>query len=292
MKILNGEGRKMKGLVLAGILSMLLLSASSAAEVAFGSGSDVTSASLYPGAYGMFTASFFNMGDEPLDVNFEVEYPSDLRIEVDPPQLTMGEGVSDRPDSSGSWLILDGGQRYVKSHPVSVYVKVPSQISANRYTVKLIATAKSQQYSDGSGFAQDLIQVREITFVINVPGKVNKESSKVVRIDASSGDVIKTEAEKSFASGQGSSQSSSGGGSYSGGDSEQGTSGSSPVPSEQKQSPAQSGFGVSKDTSGNTNINLPTGKVTVSPNQADMAVDLGLVTLLISIGSLVVRILK
>lgn len=284
----------MKGFVGWVLVGLLLAASSAGADIAFGSGSDITSQNLDPGAYGVFHMSFFNMGTEPLDVSFEVEYPSDLRIEVDPPHLSMTTSPTEAPDSSGSWLILDGGTRYVKTYPVNLYLKLPSTISRTKYTVKLIATAKGAEDSGGSGIAQSLVQTRETIFTIESAGRIDAGSSDVIRIDAASGDIIKDDAQKSFNNNQGSSSSSSGGGGAdipsSSGNSRSTPSSSSNPP--QSSSTKSGGFDISKDVSGNTNIELPTGKVSLDSGQTDAAIDLGLVTLLISIASLVVRIIK
>jgi hypothetical protein len=293
MKIDKGGYGKMKGFVGWVLAGMLLAASGAGAEIAFGSGSDITSQHLDPGAYGVFSMSYFNMGTEPLDVSFEVEYPSDLRIEVDPPHLSMTASPTDAPDSSGSWLILDGGTRYVKTYPVNLYLKLPSTISRTKYTIKLIATAKGAQDSGGSGIAQSLVQIRETVFTIESAGRIDAGSSDIIRIDASSGDIIKDDAQKSFNNNQGSSSSSSGGGANI--PSSSGNSPSTPSSSSGSQSSSNTksgGFDISKDTSGNTNIELPTGKVSLDSGQTDAAIDLGLVTLLISIASLVVRIIK
>jgi len=267
------------------VVGIFLLSVLAGAT-SLGSSSDVNYLTLEPGAYGVFEASFFNMGEEPIKVEFEVEYPSDLRIEVVPGELALENEVTDNPDSSGSWLILDGGKRYVKTHPVRVYVKIPPTISRNIYRIKLIATATGKESSGGGGFRQSLVQVREIPLTAYVPGRVNRESVEIIRKDASSGDEIKEEAEQSFIS------------EYQGGAVSPGSSGSTERGLEKKEDTSRKSedkkgiLGISKDPEGNTQVNLPTGKISLSKEQTETAIDLGLITLIISVASLIVRILK
>jgi len=254
--------------------------------ISLGSSSDVNYLTLKPGAYGVFETSFFNMGEEPIKVEFEVEYPSDLRIEVVPGELALENELTDNPDSSGSWLILDGGKRYVKTHPVRVYVKIPPTISRNIYRIKLIATATGKESSGGGGFRQSLAQVREIPLTAYVPGRVNRESVEIIRKDATSGDEVKEEAEQSFISEyQGGTVSPGGGGST-------GRSLEKRKDTSRKSEDKKGILGISKDSEGNTQINLPTGKISLNKEQTETAIDIGLITLIISIASLIVRVLK
>lgn len=292
----------MRKLIIVGVLAGFLFSVSYVgAAVSLGSSLDNTYLDLEPGAYGVFEASFFNMGDESLDLEFVVEYPSDLRIEVVSTRLEMGPGITPNPESSGEWLILDGGERYVRTHPVVVYVKIPSTLSRNTYQIKLIATTADSDES-GGGFRQSLVQVREITFTANVPGRTQiSDEVETIQVTASSGDSIRVDAEESFESNQGSNPLS-----Y---DAKSSTSGGTPVisgysstPSDNSNVPAASldkpvsskkpGLGVSKDPEGNTHINLPTGEISLTEEQTGTVIDIGLITLLISVGSLIVRIMK
>lgn len=271
------------------VVGIFLLSILSEATISLGSSSDINYLNVKPGAYAVFRTSFFNMGEEPIKVEFEVEYPSDLRIEIVPDELALGNDVTDNPDSSGSWLILDGGKRYVKTHPVEVYVKIPPTLSQNIYKIKLIATATGQESSGGGGFRQSLVQVRETIFTAYVPGEVTeREDVEIIRKDVSSWDDVKEEAEESF--------------SYTGsqgGTASPGSSGSTETGLEKKEDiPSKSEdnrggtFGVTRDSEGNTNIKLPTGKISLSKGQTETAIDVGLITLIISVASLVVRVLK
>ncbi|MBN2014261.1 MAG: hypothetical protein JW778_03685 [Candidatus Altiarchaeota archaeon] len=277
------------------LLCILFLVLHVEAKISLGSTSDVNGLDLKPGEYAVFSASFFNMGDESLDVDLEVEYPSDLRIEVVPSELRMESSITGNPSSPGEWLILDGGKRYVKTHPVEVYLKIPSTISRNTYNIKLIATAKGSESAGGEGFKQSLVQVREVVFTAKVPGQVSGEYADVIRIDASSGDAVMEEAQKSLTYSQGSSSlSPAAGGSSGSGSTATGSSGSAAYGDTTTGSSGGSektGL-VTKDSGGNTHINLPTGEVTLSEGQTGLVIDLGLVTLIISVGSLIVRVLK
>lgn len=290
----------MSNMVKLGVLAgILMLSISADAAISLGSASGVSYLNLEPGAYGVFSASFFSMGDEPIDVKFEVEYPSDLRIDIAPDKLTLGGGVTENPDSSGSWLILDGGRRYVKTYPVRVYVKIPSAISRNVYKIKLTAKATGQGSSDGSGFRQSLVQVREVILTAHVPGSVSGGGNvEIIRKDASYPDGVKEELEEGSytgyqpgtsaqASAQGSSQGSLPVSSGSAKDDVNGGDAS-------RTSGDNTGGGSVTDraSGGNTEINLPTGKISLNKEQTKTAMDLGLITLIISVASLIVRILK
>jgi hypothetical protein len=279
----------MRNMIKLGILvGVFLLSIIADATISLGSSSDVNYIRLEPGSYGVLSASFFNMGEEQIDVRFEVEYPSDLRIEVFPTKLTLNNELTNNPTSPGSWLILDGGKRYVKTYPVDIYVKTPTYISRSTYKIKLIATATGKDGSGGEGFRQSMAQVREVMFTVYVPGRITREETEVVRKDASYGDGIKEEAKESLTQTG-----------YQGGTSAQG--GSEPTrtdaiekedsqdnPEENRESP----IGITRDEKGNTDINLPTGKISLSNEQTETAIDVGLITLIISVASLMVRVLK
>lgn len=284
----------MKKVVELGILLILLLAPPVDAKISLGSSYDNIYLDLKPGAYGVFRASFFNMGDEPLSVRFELEYPSDLRIEAVPAELLMESGVTENPSSAGEWLILDGGKRYVKTYPVDVYVKIPSTISRNTYRIKLVAIAEGLDTSEGEGFSQNLVQVREIFLTANVPGQVSGGYTDTIRVDASSGDSVMEEAKKDLVYTQGNSPLSPGTGSSSGGSQVSG--GSSTTSYDDTTTASEGGSEktglIEKDTEGNTKINLPTGEITLSEEQTGAVIDLGLITLIISVGSLMVRILK
>jgi len=272
------------------VVGIFLLSILADATISLGSSSDVNYLKIDPGAYGVFEASFFNMGEKPIKVEFEVECPSDLRIEVVPEKLTLNKELTENPDSSGSWLILDGGKRYVKTYPIKLYVKIPSGISRNIYRIKLIATATGQDSSGSEGFRQSLAQVREIAFTAYVPGKIVREDVEIIRKDASSGDKVKEEAEGSVISeyqGDTFSQESSPGSN----DQTEIDEGRKEDTSSKSDSTGDT-FGITKDSEGNTQINLPTGKISLSKEQTETAVDVGLITLIISVASLIVRILK
>lgn len=284
----------MKKVVEFGILLTLLLALPVEAKISLGSSSDVTYLDLEPGAYGVFRASFFNMGDEPINVGFEVEYPSDLRIEVVPTGLLMESSVTENPSSAGEWLILDGGKRYVKTYPVEVYVKIPSTISRNTYRIKLIAIAEGPDTSGGEGFSQNLIQVREIVLTAKVPGQVSGGYMDTIRVDASSTGSVMEDAKKDLVYNQGSSSLSPGTGGSSGGSQVSGgssTTGYGDTTSSSGSGSEKTGL-IEKDSEGNTKINLPTGEITLSEEQTGTVIDLGLITLIISVGSLMVRILK
>jgi len=51
-------------------------------------------------------------------------------------------------------------------------------------------------------------------------------------------------------------------------------------------------LGITHDDKGNTNINLPVGKVVLNKKQTETVIDIGIITLIISIISLIVRIIK
>jgi hypothetical protein len=277
------------------VVGIFLLSILSEAAVSLGSSSDVNYLRLEPGAYGVFKASFFNMGEDPMKIEFEVECPSDLRIEVVPYELSLDRELTENPDSSGSWLILDGGRRYVKTQPVEVYVKIPSTISRNLYKIKLIATATGQENSGGEGFRQSLVQIREIVFTAHVPGRVSRGDVETTRKDESSGDKVREEAEESFSyeyQGDTLTLASPAGSSLEEIDSTEMDGGGKEDISRRLEDDEGDVLGVTTDYEGNTNINLPTGKISLSKEQTETALDVGLVTLIISVASLVVRILK
>jgi hypothetical protein len=277
------------------VVGIFILSILSDAAVSLGSSSDVNYLELEPGAYGVFKASFFNMGEKPIKIEFEVECPSDLRIEVVPYELSLNRELTENPDSSGAWLILDGGKRYVKTQPIEVYVKIPSTISRNLYKIKLIATATGQENLGSEGFRQSLVQVREIVFTAHVPGRVSRSDVENTRKDASSGDKVKEEAEESFSyeyQGDTFTQESPSGISSGSSESTEIAGGRKDDVYRESEDDEEGVFGLDTDSEGNTNINLPTGKISLSKEQTETALDIGLITLIISVASLIVRILR
>ncbi|MBN2251838.1 MAG: hypothetical protein JW724_07180 [Candidatus Altiarchaeota archaeon] len=295
------------------ILCMAALANVACAAITLGSITDVKFLNLQKGDIGEFKASFFSLGDEPLDLEFEIEYPKELRQEIYPQKLTIYPGITDTSNCDDcEYFILRDGRTYVKTYPVYVYIKIPSEISRNLYEIRLIATARTKEGSSASGIKQSMAQVREVVFNAYVPGSLKEksflETENVVsngsdydadeelrleyRSRASSGESNEEtrgrEQSTSAVSGSAVSESGEtvkdGDRSYSGGDSGAGTG---------EDNPTSTGTGlIERDSSGKTKINLPTGNVVLSREESETAIDIGIITLTISVASLLVKVLK
>lgn len=267
------------------------------AEITLGSITDVKFLTLQKGGMGKFKASFFNLGNETLKLEFDLEYPRELRVEIQPKELTIEPGIMDPSDcNSCEFFILKDGKTYTRTHPVYVYVKIPSDISRNLYRIRLIATARSKQGSGDSGIRQSLAQVREVTFEAYVPGSV-KDTGNTKSNNISYAGIEQKEEElrvrditspqKNKAGGSGKEYGNSGTSEIGG------TNGYSGESQTRESHMETRGTGViERDSEGRTHINLPTGNVVLSRERSETAVDIGIITLAISVISLLARILK
>ena len=277
------------------VIVLVLTGIAGADSISLGSVSDIDSITLNPGEQGVFRLYFFNMGNEPIDVNIKADYPSDLRVEIHPQTMTIEREITRNPSSDGEWFILADGMTFVRLHRVDVYVKIPSGISTNLYKVKLSAVATRSGISSMNGITQSLAQVRETTLKIYVPGTVRRtrEDSNNNRIYVESPVILEEQSNWTFGQITG------------GGAGTQPTYKPDSIPSETtttlpqyKASDDSDKYretavpGVYQDNKGRVKINLPTGNIVIDKEQKETALDLGLVTLVISVASLILRILK
>ena len=302
--------------LLFGLCVTLLITAAHG-QMTLGSIADIRSLSLEKGDIGDFKASFFSLGDKPLYLDYTLEYPNDLRVEIYPKKLTVRPGATDTSDCSGcEFFILADGKTYVRTYPVHVYVKIPPEISRNIYEIKLTVKARDSDNGEGNGIQQSMVQVREITFTAYVPGdikaggimdgktnvleeyKTETNYSNPVDTPGTGSTGIKdlsgpssprsdtgSSGQDTSGQNQGSSQGDSA--ASTGNPQATGAAGNSTA------SGQNSGSGlIQQDAEGKTKINLPTGDVVLSKQDSDTAVDLGIVTLVISVISLLVKILK
>lgn len=287
---------------------MVLLSGCVSSEIKFGSIANINYLTINKDGIGEFKVSFLNMGEEDLRVRLRAEYPQDVRVEISPNELTIREEVMDMPNcSSCEWFVLRDGMTYARAYPVYVYIKIPSEISRNLYRIKLIATAETVEKSRTTGIKQGLAQVREITLTAYVPGSVGgrelgiglinerlygekslKEEYEDYKTKIQNGE--NTKSEKSSESAVAGTAAGSGIGDekkYAEGD---GNYKNPDIP--QDKNDYSGDIAVSTDSTSKTKIDLPVGQITLSKEQTKTALDIGIITLVISIASLVIRILK
>jgi hypothetical protein len=289
------------------LISIFLISNFVSAGITLGSIVDINSLTIEKGEIGRFKASFFNLGDKPIKVEFHVEYSKELRVEIDPEELILYSGdITSAPDCSDTeeceWFILRDGRTYARVYPIYIYVKIPSEVSKNFYKIKLTAIASDLEKSDEGGIRQNLAQVREIILTAYVPGRT-KESEKIEfdyddeeeRLKSLKEAYKKMIYERSIRSEREIAK-----------DSDDETKNikkegedkmSTTVEEESKGGGKEKdsklvGVTREEDEVEKTKIKLPVGEITMSKEQTEKAVDVGIVALLISIISLVVRILK
>jgi len=272
----------------------------SATKIELGSVPGNNQGTIYPGDSGSFTVSLFNMGGEPIYLSTTLEYDREIEVEVAPQEIVLSNEVT-RNDTSqhASWLILGDGRTYVRLYPIKVYVYVPDAVSKDTYNIKLIATAKSTGGDIEGGYGQEMAQIREYTFTVKtkrtVPTSAGETDEAVVIYDrgpertksSSTGDESKEYKPSSRGtreSGNDIVYPSGGGSSTQGGEPYK----SKTIDSSQDSSP----LGITNDEKGNTNINLPTGKIVLDKKQTETVMDVGLITLIVSVLSLAVRIIK
>lgn len=299
--------------VITGLYLMAFLACSSHAEMTLGSIADVHYLTLEKGDIGDYKASFFNMGDRKLYLEFSLEYPNDLKVEISPKKLTLYPGVEDTENCNGcEFFILSDGKTYVRTYPVHVYVKIPPEISRNIYEVKLVAKAKSSGDDDVEGIRQSMVQVREIIFTAYVPGTLKTgglldgKTSIIEEYDDTAGNKTGGGTRSNSATGikdvseplsrasptstgesaqPGNIQDNTGTGGM------QTTSGASPVAAAEGAS--DTGYSQTVQQEGEkTRINLPTGDVVLSKQASDTVIDIGIVTLAISVITLLAKVLK
>ena len=289
-----------KSLLTIGTLGILLLSTLVSADISLGSIADVDSLTLSKGKIGEFKVSLFNLGDKPLYISLNAEYPREVKVEIHPKKLTLESEITGSPNAGGEWFVLRDGRTYVRTYPVYVYVKIPPEISKNLYKIKLIVTASDLKELKGKGITQNLAQVREITFTAYVPGSVDRdveiEDQGYIKEDLD----LKSEYEKNMEresiemnEGTEEKRDTATVARSEGIDSEYPERTGVGVEDRGTETRKETGkIGITRDEAGGTNINLPTGQITMSKEETETAIDIGLITLVISVGSLILRILK
>ncbi|MEA1925405.1 MAG: hypothetical protein U9M95_05995 [Candidatus Altiarchaeota archaeon] len=287
-----------KGVIL--LMALYCMFSVSATKIELGSVPGNNQGTIYPGDSGSFTVSLFNMGRKPIYLSTKLEYDREIGVEVAPKEIVLSNEVT-RNDTShhASWLILGDGRTYVRLYPIKVYVYVPDAVSRDTYNIKLIATARGTGGDIEEGYGQEMAQVREYMFTVKTMKTVSTSAGEtdeaVVIYDrgpertkpSSTDDESGEETPKSTGTretGNNIVYPSAGGSSTQGGEPYK----SKTIDSSQDSSP----LGISQDKEGNTNINLPTGKIVLDKKQTETVMDVGLITLIVSVLSLAVRIIK
>jgi len=293
-------------------LCMALLTGSAVADINLGSFTDVRTLTLQKGDIGEFKASFFSLGQNDLELEFSLKYPKELRTEIYPEKMVLHPAATDSSPCDGcQYFILKDGKTYVRTYQVYVYVKIPPQITRNLYTIKMTATAKTKDEPGNSAFKQSLVQVREVDFSAYVPGELSntgstggttsQENDSLEVYDSGNNDDLRTEFNynKNAASSsneyneQGTGGQASGG-SQSSAETAPATGKTSGQNTDNTGSETQQGGTklIETDSEGKTKINLPTGNVVLSKEQSETTINIGIITLAVSIISLLAKILK
>jgi uncharacterized membrane protein len=149
---------------------LLLFSIAYASEINFGTIQQEKYATLKPGGSKTFEINVFNLGNEPFFVEFEVS--SEMKVEVYPKKVELNPNLN-----TGKWVAL--GDKYVSVYPVKVIVRAPFEPEKRRYFVNLRAIAYKKPFVK-SGVHENVKQVREFTFVIDVIGSQPKKTYREV----------------------------------------------------------------------------------------------------------------
>ena len=298
-------------------LCISLLISCAAADINLGSISDVRTLTLQKGDIGEFKASFFSLGQNDLELEFSLEYPPELRTEIYPEKMIVHPAGTDTSACEGcQYFILKDGTTYVRTYPVFLYVKIPPQITRNIYALKMTVTAKTKDEPGNSAFKQSLVQVREVEFTAYVPGEVthsastgaagSQENESLAVYDSGTNDNLRQE----FISQQNSAAASSQDSGNANAQSTGGQSSANPqTPAETPPTTANTGslqdptdLGpvtqqsgnklIETDSTGKTRINLPTGNVVLSKEQSEATINIGIITLAVSVVTLLAKILK
>ena len=294
-----------KEIILA--LCITLFTSCVSAEITLGSIADVKYQKLQKGDIAEFKASFFNLGDTSLELEFDLDHPSELKTEMYPKKLVlhpMKKSVESCEDCE--FFILNDGKTYVRTYPVYVYVKIPPEISRNLYDIRLTATARQREDVESSGIKQSVAQVREIVFNAYVQGEVKKGSvaeNKELNVSGFDSEK-KDDTNTGTGSGTGNSDTSaSGAGNKEGGSTGTSDSGSANPEAGKSTENLKAGGDtgnqetggsslIERDPEGKTRINLPTGDVVLSKEESETAIDVGIITLAVSVISLLVKVLR
>lgn len=301
----------MKKIIVSLVLFICFMNTVSA-SITLGSTSGENHLKLVKGDIGRFKVMFFNLGDDSLSLELTAEHHKDLKVEIHSENLILNSEVTRNPDCVDcEWFILKDGRTYARVYPVYIYVKIPLGITKNRYNLKLTAIASDINEKETEGVTQSLVQVREFTFSIYVPGVITFEETNEGdddEEDYGNEDLYegidleeawrkqqdqqrRDESESKGETGGEGGVIKDSGGSRSYGDTDGGR--DSGFSADDEKSGEDTGlFGIKTDEKGRTEVKLPIGNVVLTPEQKETAIDLGLITLLISIGSLVIRILK
>jgi len=149
------------------LVGILLLSVPTF-SISFGSslsGSNV--AYVNKGESTIFKVNVFTLNDEKINVVWKASYPKEISVIVSPTQITL-------PPSENcidcEWVAVGNG--YVKSIPITIYVKVPTEISTNRYVINLNGYAYSgSENKITEGFYQTIVPSFSYSFVVYVRGR-------------------------------------------------------------------------------------------------------------------------
>jgi len=278
-----------KRILLLAMILYILCTIASAARIEFGNIIGNNIKDIPPGESGTFTVSFFNIGKDPISLTTELEYDPEIDVDVAPKNLILNNEVTKNDTSKHRyWLIIDDGKTYIRLYQVKVYVHIPEYVSKTKYRIKLIATAKSTENVEIEGYGQKMAQVREFLFTVNTIRTVktyNEESEEknesMTEYDTGpkKTDNIQKESSSISSIKEGEGSKISNNQIYS----------TKVSKNENKKSNV---LGITYDDKGNTNINLPVGKVVLNKKQTETVIDIGIITLIISIISLIVRIIK
>lgn len=270
------------------LLIIFLLNGVNASEISFGSITGTTSMDIEAGESGVFSMYFFNIGSNPIDLELKADCPSDIRVDIVPRRRTLHSEITSDPDPYSTYFIMGDGKTFARIYPVKIQVRMPDAISKHIYRIKITAIAKASEESRGSGVRQEMAQVRQYTLTVHTSGTIRgKISTGKEDIEYDRGPVEIEEEYGGFETettpgGEGGKAAVSGEGMEKTGEDRD----------EDKAEETGGFLGIKQDDEGNTNIDLPTGRITMDKKQTETAIDVGIITLAISIISLMVRILK
>ena len=164
----------MKRALLTGILAFLIFVPMfvQGSTIPFGSTGHHQRFTMIPGETREADLSFFNYGNDPISVQVVHEGSNEILSSITPRYFILEDWKNvNNPAGEESWVAM--GEKYVKSVPVHIKLKVPerSELTKNYHVVKITAIA-SKENPEGDGIREDVKVVREVRYSITVPGNI------------------------------------------------------------------------------------------------------------------------
>jgi hypothetical protein len=133
-----------------------------------------TYAEINKGELEKFEISVFSLEDKELDISISVGDIEELQVNIVPKEFELQGGLTSNPKGDYGWVILEG-DKYAKLYPVYVYVRAPTKITKNHYSIPIIISAMEKSTEgDTEGVIQKVVQSLQYNLQVYVPGSITR----------------------------------------------------------------------------------------------------------------------